>query len=231
MSETVVAFGPAEPDGAPGGRFAGRLRELGADRRLAPLVAGLGAVAAFASLVSEWQVTTVDGLDLGDDEVGAARMLPADLLDLGALGAAYVMGLLLLTIAVLLALFGPAAGRGYARLAGSGAGGVLGALLLALVPMLDDQSRLVSRFYTAQLQAEKLEVAYGRGLWCALAAVAAALIALRLAGRESGPAGTPRWRHREPAEPVSGAPLDLSITPTAPFASHTADLDRPHRSG
>ncbi len=232
MSETgpeaVVEFGQPEPPES----YRGFLRELGTDRRLAPLAAGLGGVAAFASLVSEWQVTTVDGLVYGADEVGATKILPADLFDLGGVGAAYVGGLLVLVIAVLLALLGPAAGRRYAYLAGLGAGGVLLALLLAMVRLLGGQSRLISRFYTIELDSEHLKVAYGRGLWCALAAVGAALVALWLSGREDRPArGERRRRRTEPVEAELDEPLELSIEPTEPFVTRAADLDRPHHSG
>ncbi|BCY15573.1 hypothetical protein [Actinoplanes sp. L3-i22] len=193
---------------------------------MAPLVAGLGGVAAFASLISEWQVTTVDGLAYGSDEVGETKMLPTDLFDLSGVGAAYLIGLLLLTVAVLLALVGPAAGQRYARLAGLGAGGVLFALLLAMIQMLGAQSRLVSRAYMIAEDAEHLKVALGRGLWCALAAVAAALIALWLSGR--GSAKPPV--HREvPAELDEDEPLELSIMPTAPFAPTSDNRDIPLR--
>ncbi|GLW29962.1 hypothetical protein [Actinoplanes regularis] len=232
MSETgpemVIEFGQPEPPESP----RGFLRELGTDRRLAPLVAGLGGVAAFASLVSEWQVTTVDGLVYGADEVGATKMLPADLFDLGSLASAYVGGLLLLVIAVLLTLLGPVAGRRYAYLAGLGSGGVLLALLLAMVRLLGDQSRLISRFYTIELDSEHLKVVYGRGLWCALAGVGAGMIALWLSGREARMSdGEPRPRRMDRVEPEFEEPLELSIEPAEPFVTRAADLDRPHHSG
>ncbi|WIM96496.1 hypothetical protein ACTOB_008698 [Actinoplanes oblitus] len=227
--EAVVEFGPAEPAGSRADRAAGFLRGLGADARLAPIVAALGGVAGFASLLSEWQVTTVEGLTFNSDEVGETKMLPADLIDLGGIGAAYVGGLFLLVIAVVLALFGPAAGRRYARLAGLAAGGVLLALLLAMVQLMNDATRVIARFYTIDLTAENLKLAYGRGLWCALAGVAAALVALWLAGRETGPGGPPRWRRAEPADEEPDNPLELSIMPTAPFASHPSDRDMPHQ--
>ncbi|GAA4594991.1 hypothetical protein BJY16_001511 [Actinoplanes octamycinicus] len=227
MSETVVEFGPAEPPS--GSRAGGFLRGLGTDARLAPLVAALGAVAGFASLISEWQVTTVEGLEFNSDEVGETKMLPADLIDLGGIGAAYLGGLFLLVIAVVLTLFGPEAGRRYARVAGLGAGGVLLALLLAMVQLINDATRVIARFYTIDLSAENLKLAYGRGLWCALAGVAAGLLALWLSGRDSGPAAPSRWRRSTPADDEPDEPLELSIMPTAPFASHPSDRDMPHQ--
>ncbi|MEV6342005.1 hypothetical protein [Actinoplanes sp. NPDC051851] len=188
------------------------LRDLATDRRITPLTAALGGVAAFASLVSEWQVTTVDGMAFGDDELDSSRMLPTDLVDLGGLGAAYLVGLLLLVTTVVLAVFGPLSGRVYARLCGYAVGGTLLAALLALVRLLGDQSRLVSRFYTVELTTEHLRVTYGRGVWCALAGVSLALAALWLAGRETEPVNEPRWRRGRSDDPLPESPLELTVT-------------------
>ncbi|WP_189332070.1 hypothetical protein [Actinoplanes ianthinogenes] len=230
MSETVVEFGPAEPaSGSRAGRVGGFLRGLGADARLAPLVAGLGAVAGFASLISEWQVTTVQGLEFSSTEVGATKMLPADLIDLGGIGAAYVGGLFLLVITVVLALFGPEGGRRYARLAGLAAGGMLLALLLAMLQLMNDATRVIARFYTIDLTSENLKLAYGRGLWCALAGVAAGLIALWLSGRATRRPAAPRWAPEDADDDEPDNSLELSIMPTAPFAYHPTDRDMPHQ--
>ncbi|GIF07658.1 hypothetical protein [Actinoplanes siamensis] len=219
MSETgsgsVVEFGQSR----------GFLRDLWTDRRVAPLIAGLGGVAAFVSLISEWQVTTVDGLVYGADEVGETKMLPADLFDLGGGGAAYVGGLLVLAVTVVLAVSGPRAGRRYARLSGLSAGGVLFALLLAMIQLLGEQSRLISRFYTIEVDAEHLRVALGRGLWCALAGVAAAMIALWLSGSARERPAKPA----EPADPEMAEPLELSITPAEPFVFTPDNRDIPLR--
>ncbi len=220
MSETVIEFGEAT-------ERPGFLHGLGSDHRLPPLVAGLGGVAAFASLISEWQVTTVDGLVYGADEVGETKMLTTDLFDLGGVAGAYVAGLLVLVIAVLLAILGPEAGRRYARLAGFGAGGVLLALLVASIQLLGAQSRQVTSFYLIALDTEHLKVGLGRGLWCAIAAVAAALVALWLGGRSGGPR-TPEAPTAEPDEDED-EPLELSITPTAPFVSTPDNRDIPLR--
>ncbi|MFI1992391.1 hypothetical protein [Actinoplanes sp. NPDC020271] len=211
MSETVVEFGSSDSESERPGFFRG----LSSDHRVAPLVAGLGAVAAFGSLISEWQVTTVDGLLYGSDEVAETKMLPTDLFDLGGVAGAYVAGLLLLVMAVLLAILGPEPGRRYARLAGFGAGGVLLALLAASIQLLGTQSRQITSFYSIALDTEHLKVGLGRGLWCAIAGVVAALVALWLAGR--GPAG-PRRERAQTAPPEVDQPMDLSVTPAEPFA-------------
>ena len=198
-SESVVEFGTTPSTSRFGvSRKLGLdrlgLRELGTDRRLPVLVAGLGAVAVFASLISEWQVTTVEAIDYGDGELGDAQLLPTDLIDLGGAGGAYLGGLFLMVVALVLALFGPASGRRYARLAGFGAGGLLLALLLAMVQLLSTETRLVSRYFTINMDVGQTQVAYGRGVWCALAGVSAGLLALWLAGREPAGEDGPRWR-------------------------------------
>ena len=222
----VIEFGslPAVPRRR---SLSGFGRELLADRRLIPIGAVLAAVAAFASLISEWQVTTVDAAALGNGELGD-KVLPTDLADLGAFGGAYLTGLFLLVAAVVLTLFGPAPGRRYARLSGLGIGGAVLGVLLSLTSLLGDQSRLFSRLYTLELNSDQIKVAYGRGLWCALIAVVLALAALYLAGRETS--GSFGWEWRRPAEEddeEDEAPFELTVTPTTPFTSRADDHDRP----
>jgi len=223
-SEAVIEFGPER---APRRRrsLSGFGRELLGDRRLVPIAAALAGVAAFASLISEWQVTTVDAAALGNGELGD-KVLPTDLADLGAFGGAYLTGLFLLVAALVLTLFGPPPGRHYARLAGLGIGGALLGVLLSLAAMLGDQSRLFSRLYTLELNSDQLKVAYGRGLWCALAAVALAIVALYLAGRASS---APHWEWRGVVaddEEEDEEPFELTVTPTTPFTSRSDDHDR-----
>jgi len=197
--ETVVEFGsPAEPRRSVRRRsIAGFGRALAGDRRVVPLSAALAAVAAFASMVSEWQVTSVDAAAFGSGEVGD-KLIPADLADLGSFGAGYLAGLFLLVAAVVLTMFGPAAGRRYARLAGLSVGGTLLGMLLALTSLLGSQSRIVSRLYT--IDGDQLRTSYGRGLWCGLFAVVAALVALYLAGRHQPPAATAPAAAAAPAQ-------------------------------
>jgi hypothetical protein len=233
----VIEFG-AEP---PARRWLG----LAADRRVVPLAAGLAAVAAFASLVSEWQITTMDGTAFGGDAAGN-RMIPADLSDLGAVGTGYLVALFPLVAAVVLTLFGPAAGRRYARLTGLAVGGTLLGLLLAMTVTLGQQSRIISRLYTDQVDGGEVTVGYGRGLWCALFAVIAVLAALYLAGRHLTPAGRTEsgpddedppavwsWRRprAEPADPGPEEPFELTVSSAPPFSPPEEDRDRNYRSG
>lgn len=225
--ESVIEFG-SEPDAERPARrrrsLSGFGQELLADRRLVPLAAAMAAVAAFGSLISEWQVTTVDAAALGNGELGD-KVLPTDLADLGAFGGAYLTGLFLLVAAVVLTLFGPPPGRRYARLCGLGIGGAVLGVLLSLTSLLGDQSRLFSRLYTLELSTDQLKVAYGRGLWCALAAVVLALAALYLAERR--PAS---WAWRRPEaddEEATEEPFELTVGPATPFTSQADDHDRP----
>jgi hypothetical protein len=228
----VIEFGPEPEAEHPIRRrrsLSGFGRELLGDRRLVPIGAALAAIAAFASLISEWQVTTVDAAALGNGELGD-KVLPTDLADLGAFGGAYLTGLFLLVAAVVLTLFGPVAGRRYARLSGLGVGGAMLGVLLSLTSLLGDQSRLFSRLYTLELSPDQLKVAYGRGLWCALAAVVLAVAALYLAGRQPS-SSTWEWRHvaEEDDEEDDEEPFDLTVTSTTPFTSRADDHDRPDR--
>jgi hypothetical protein len=261
--ESVIEFGPpaparrrrfrtAAPGRGPGGGWGrgpagGWGRGLAGDRRVVPLAAALGAVAAFASLISEWQVTVVGGSAYGSGEL-SEKLIPADLGDLGAFGAGYLAGLFLLIAAVVLTMFGPVAGRRYARLAGLSVGGTLLALVLALTSILGDQSRIVSRLYALEIDGGHLRLSYGRGLWCALFAVVAALIALYLAERhlpavdssavatEPGrpePPAVWSWRRPQPGEDEQrpDEPFELTVSSAKPFTPAEADRDKPRRSG
>jgi hypothetical protein len=219
MEESVIDFG--------GGDKPRRtiFRDLGRDRRLPGLVAGLGAVAAFGSLISEWQTTTFRDFGIDGEQLPEERVLFANLLDLGGLGSGYLVGLLLLVVAVVLSLFGPGPGRAYTRVAGFAVGGVLVALILSLVQHLGDVSVFLSKYLMALdvTETSSMRTALGRGVWCALAAVGLALVALWLPARAVPPAAEP---------PVTEADdeLDMTITPTTPFASYPGELDQPHRS-
>ncbi|MEV0899574.1 hypothetical protein [Actinoplanes sp. NPDC049802] len=216
-ADSVISFG------AP--RRRGFLRDLGTDHRLPVLTAALAGVAAFGSLISEWQITDMRSISTGNAAVPTARVVPTGLVELGVFGTGYLAGLFLLVIAVVLTLFGPSESRRYAQLTGLAAGGLLLAVLVALIPVIGDTSLLFPKYFTVELANEQLMVTPGRGLWCAFAAVALAMAALRL----------PERRRREitepaPAETHDGESLELSIAPAEPFAAYPGELDQPHRS-
>lgn len=250
--ETVVEFGP-DPDESRPRRRRWNLTEvatgLADDRRAVPLAAVVGAVALFAALMSEWQITVMDTTPFGEPP-GGARPLPAGVAEMGALGAGFLVGLFVLAGATVLVLFGPAAGRGHARLLGLASGGVLLAVLAALAGSLDDKSRVVDAVFTLDFDEEQLQLSYGRGLWCAFFGVAAVLLALHLAGRHTpaAPAAQPGeaevdgpapgaeapvvWSWRRPRsepddEQPPDAPFDLTVSSTKPFTSLSDDRDKP----
>jgi hypothetical protein len=255
----VLEWG-GEPDDdtgpAPRRRAPARLaREFLDDRRLVPLTALLGGVALFASLFSEWQITEVDSTIFGGSTNGN-QPVPSGIGELGGWAGGYLAGVFLLVTATVLLLFGPSGGRRYARLAALSTGGVLLALLAALASDLDENSRAVERLVLIQLQADQFEVAYGRGIWCALFGAAATTLAAYLAGRHlapepvrraiavtadespagdeiadrtiDGPAGD--WLWRRPAagrdDEVPGAPLELTVSPATPFTPQSDDRDK-----
>ncbi|MEU8816314.1 hypothetical protein [Actinoplanes sp. NPDC048796] len=228
-AESVVEFGPEPPTRR---RWqSGFVRELAGDRRVVPVLTGLAGVAALASLFSEWQVTTVDAEVLSGD-VGK-RAVAAGVGDLGALGTGYLIGLFLVVPAVVLTMFGPPAGRRYARLAGLSAAGTALGLLIALAAELGDRSGTIDRVYEIALDKDQISLTYGRGLWCALAAMALILAALHQAGRYLGrpdkvdddetSAPVEPWSWRRPTsedDKQPDAPLDLTVAPVKPFTSY-----------
>ena len=244
-ADSVVEFGGPP---APRRRFdaSGIARDLTRDRRVVPLTAALAGVAFLASLLSEWQLNQVDASVFSDG--AGERMVTAGVSELGTLGTGYLIGIFGLVAGVVLTLFGPPAGRRYARLIGLSIGGTLLALLVALAGTLDDQSRIVERIYDLALEDDQLVVSYGRGLWCAFAGAVLALVSLYLAGRhlpaadpgavpreaepgqapEADPAAVWSWRRPQAADeaPDPEAPLDLTVAPAKPFTS-IDDRDRP----
>ncbi len=252
--ETMVEFG-TDPDVPRSRRRRWSVPEvaagLAADRRAVPLAAVVGAVALFASLMSEWQITVMDTTPFGESR-SSSRPLPSGIGDLGALGGGYLAGLFALTGATVLVLFGPAAGRRHARLLGLATGGVLLAVLAAIAASLGDTSRAVDTIFTLELDEEQLQLSYGRGLWCAFFGVAAVLLALYLAGRHTpaaegaaadagagaGEQPAPEveapvvWSWRRPKagtdeERLPDAPFDLTVSSTTPFTSLSDDRDKP----
>ncbi|SCL65917.1 hypothetical protein [Micromonospora chersina] len=224
---TVVEWGDAEP--ARSGRVGRSLADLGRDRRLPPVLAGLGAVAAVASLIGEWLVMTVP--NEGPDGSTSVR-LPSGAAQVGGFGVAYLVGLLGLAVAVALATRGAPAVRQHARLAGLGLAAALLAMLVATASSLQELARRNFFFPTEQ----RLQVEHGRGLVTAFLAVVLLAAALHLSGRAGAEsadrAGEPgaepptgfadsrsgRGRRRATEDELPPAPADLSVQPTTPFA-------------
>ncbi|MFI5834320.1 hypothetical protein ACIA5A_11655 [Micromonospora sp. NPDC051300] len=225
---TVVEWGDTDTGTTSSGRVGRSLAGLGRDHRLPPVLAGLGAVAVLASLIGEWLVITVP--NEGEDGNTTFR-LPSGVAEVGGFGAAYLVGLLGLSVAVALALRGAPAVRQHARIAGLGLAATLLGVLVAAAASLQQLARRVLFFPTEQ----RLQVEHGRGLVTAFLAVVLLAAALHLSGRVGDRAtdrvettapdddGTPadrrgrRWgRGRDDEAPP--APADLTVEPTRPFA-------------
>ncbi|MBL7261464.1 hypothetical protein [Paractinoplanes lichenicola] len=244
--ETVVEFGPEPQERRRRWDFSGLSRDVLADRRTVPLAAGLAALAALVSALSEWQVTVVDADSIGN--ASGIRTVPSGLDDLGTLGIGYVLGLFLLVPAVVLTLFGPPAARRAFRLAGLSVAGTLFGVLLAIAARLTSESYLIDPIYRIAFDGAETTLSYGRGVWCAFAAVLFALAALYLAGRHLAGAPTSEdapeaaatefepaeavWSWRRPAPGRDEQPdveaLDLTVAPSQPFTSFQDDRDRPN---
>ena len=236
-SPAVVEWGGDSPTRRPvAAAPRAALRGLATDRRLVPTAAGLGAAAVTLSLISEWQVTVVS---FGDAQ-STDRLLSAGVADLAGWAAGYLCGLLVLAATMTLLMYGAPAVRRPARLVALSTGGVLLVLLLAMASELDERSRL-SSLLELTLRDDQFQVRYGRGVWCALAGVAAVTLAAHLAGRHlppdpaaleqapapaaTDPAATDPTGDRWSDEPPD-APLDLTVESTTPFTRPADGRDR-----
>ncbi|MFC8845648.1 MULTISPECIES: hypothetical protein [unclassified Micromonospora] len=208
---TVVEWGGPEP--TPPGRVGRPLSRLGRDRRIPLVAAGLGAVAAFASLVGEWLVMTVP---TGGPE-GDTLRVPGGVSDVGGFGLGYLVGLFALVAAAALALRGSTAVRHDARVAGLALSAALVGVLVATSFSLDDSGR--RGLYSSE---DGFQVEYGRGLVAAFAACVLLAVALHLAGRADAerPDESAPGEEHPPAEETDlpPAPADLTVQPTVPFA-------------
>ncbi|MEV5763497.1 hypothetical protein AB0L34_02810 [Micromonospora sp. NPDC052213] len=224
----VVEWGGSES--APPGRLGRTLSDLGRDRRLPPLLAALGAVAAVASLLGEWQVMTIPN---AGPQGNTPVRVPGGVSDIGGFGVGYLVGLLALACAVALALRGTAAVRRNVRLAGLTLAGALLALLAATAASLDEAGQRVF-FYSTD---DGFRVEYGRGLVAAFVACALFAAALKLApvgaatpGEEAADEGAAAdegepvdrrrrsLRARDVEDDALPPPADLTVGPAVPFA-------------
>ena len=219
---TVVEWGDVES--APPGRVGRSLAGLGRDRRLPPVLAGLGAVAAVASLIGEWLVMTIPN---EGPEGNTTIRVPRGVADVGGFGIAYLVGLLGLACAVALALRGTGPVRQNARVAGLGLAAAMLTVLTATALSLDD-SGLRIFFYPP---GNGFRIDHGRGLVTAFVATVLLAAALYLSGRASGAQPVPDGEAAT-ASPDRGragwgrtdeddrppAPADLTVEPTMPFA-------------
>ncbi|HET8660998.1 MAG TPA: hypothetical protein VFM55_18630 [Micromonosporaceae bacterium] len=235
VERDVVEFGAEEPSRSRlAGCWAGR--PAGLDRRLVLGGLGLGALLVAASLFQTWQTTT-SPVETGGPTIAVGIEL------LGAWGGGYLLGILGLAPLTGLAFLAAGPVRRYARLAALCWGGTLLGVVLATFVHLGRRSAVFPGDPTGE---PKLDLAYGPGGYLALAGVAAVLAALHYSARTEeavaeggrGPAevsdddapadsGYPRpdradragWAGQPPAapRPFAVGPVDLTVSPTAPF--------------
>jgi len=220
-----------------GGTRLGEWVAAARDRWLVPVTAGLGSVAIAGSLVADWAVVVYSpDLAIIDDGPFETTVTIADL---GAFGAAYLIGLLALTVGVVLVFAGSPEIRQNTRVGTIALGTGLLVVLVAAAASFD-------RFATRAVAGSELEfrLEYGRGLGAAFLGVAGLVLTMHLAGRlalaasragefrgesagdEDGPVDWPWRRPRRTADPdptegYSG-PADLSVTPAPPFVESPA---------
>lgn len=216
---SVLEWGaPGRPTGRRFGHWPTALRR---DHRLPPVLALLGAVAATASMAGEWLVMTVPN---GGPEGSGTIRVPGGVAEVGGFGIAYLVGSLLLSVAVALSLRGRPAARHDARVAGLAVAGALVVLLTVTAFSLDDSGQR-ALFYSPE---DGFRVDYGRGLVMAFVAVALVGAALLTAvpqpnvrpdhGDGTGPAEVDPGGDDRPA-----APAELTVAPTVPFARREPD--------
>lgn len=242
----VVEFGADEPV-RKRPRASQILTAIRKDWRLVPVIAGLSAVAIFASLVGEWQTSTFTQQQqepIPPEQLPAPA--PAGLAELGGFAAGYLIGVFVLVGCMSLVLFGRPAMRDQLRVLGLTAAGVSAAILVGVTVWLDGHS---AAFASAGIffgpQGPSFELTYGRGLTMAYLGVAGLAVALYLAGRLM-PAAPPQpaaaeanadaapqaevatqvdwpWRRPRAAQEHDDLdsdlppPADLTVGPTAPF--------------
>jgi hypothetical protein len=142
---------------------------------------------------------------------------------LDAWGSGYLLGLMGLLGLAALALFGTPNARPHARVAALGwSAGLLG-LLVATALNLDDTSNVLGFSYPMAGSEAQYTFSYGPGLFLALGGVVAVGAAVYLSERRPAHAPTrPPKAAEAPEAPVAAeepipGPVDLTVTPAAPF--------------
>ncbi|WP_144022645.1 hypothetical protein [Asanoa hainanensis] len=234
----VVAFGGGDAKADGSWPPLARLLRVSADRRMLTTVTALLAGAAgCAALIAPWFSVM---LPLGETDPNsgqqAERLTEFHLGDLGTLAVGFLVCLLLLAVACVLAAAGPPAARSVARLTGlTLAGGAL-ALLVAMTVNIENYI-LRSFFFLFQ---EEIDVDNRGGLTFAFLGVLLAALALYLSGGAQRTPPPPEatsdvaWGWQPPraardetaAAVAAAAPLDLTVQPARPFALPDSDDDR-----
>jgi hypothetical protein len=229
---------PRQPETAvvewdPGRWWAGRLVPPSWRWRLGPVLAGLGTLAMFGSLLGEWQTTRITAETGESFFSGDRREVQVGLAELGVWGVGWLVGAMVLTTAVALVVLGGGALRPTVRTAGLAGAGVLLMVLVATTVYLRAGGPYRGDIFG--LGGEQHEYSLGWGLVVAYGTVvlmAAALWSTRvvLAGDphlSTGAAGPVPGR-ADPAADYAG-PADLTVTPTGPTVLPT-DPDQQRRA-
>ena len=210
----VVEFGPASVPAPP--RRELRWHAVVSSRLTTVALAAVGAGAALASLVAEWQTIDTGAGPEGDYFVPVPRLansvwsVPA--------GPVYLVGLMLLAAAVAVALYGPPRGRAAARVAGLGLAVALFAVVAAAASALTEP-REVPQFWAVEAEMlNRFTVRLGQGVVAALAGIALLGFALLTAHRAE-PVAHPAAPRDDDDEPDDGEPRDVELTvaTAAPF--------------
>ncbi|MBL6277148.1 hypothetical protein JMF97_13365 [Micromonospora fiedleri] len=215
-STSVLEWGTEDEKTTSTSRWRSALGGLGHDHRVPLLLAGLGVAATLASLLGEWVTVT---LPTGGERIE----LPSTVSEIGGLGVGYLVGMLMLGVSVALALRGTDAVRANARVAGFALAVGLVAVLVATAVALEDGGGRAALAYSTE---DGFAVELGRGLIVAFAAVL--LFATALARTTTGPedaTSDPGRRQPRPRRQIDdtdtdegGRPIDITVTPTVPFA-------------
>ncbi|SCL22382.1 hypothetical protein GA0070616_2526 [Micromonospora nigra] len=225
----VVEWGESSSMPPPAGRLGRGMSGLRRDPRLPVLLAGLGALAAVASLVGEWSVMTIPN---AGPEGDTAVEVPGGVAEVGGFGVAYLVALVALSCAVALALRGTRPVRPNARVAGSALAVATLAILAATVATLDNAGRR-ALIYAPD---DGFQVEQGRGLVAAFVTCVLLVAALLVGPRDTVSAepgddadapepdvaelrAAPR-RRATSDRPADGLPppADITVAPAVPFA-------------
>jgi hypothetical protein len=206
-------------DDAPSERRRSRLlARLRHDRRIVPIIAGLGGLAVLGSVLSEWRVWTFE------EPGGPTQQVSTGVVGFASVGTAYLIGILVLVASLVLTFFGTGATRQHARLVGLAAAIVLGVVLIAATVNMKHVGGLMDDFFFGLGgPANEATMAYGRGLYLAYAGVGALAVALWLAAPLGQRAPWQQAAWQPAAWPQPGWPP--AEEPTPPPTEHRLDLE------
>jgi hypothetical protein len=229
---TVVEWGAARP-----GVLDRLMRPRGWQPRVPWLLAGLGALALFGSLIAEWQVTSLPGPGFSDEPAGREDYA-VGVVALGTWGVVWLVGATALAVCLAVTIAGQDPLRPTARTIGLAIAAVQVPVLVAASLDLARASAMSAVFGLVGPGLPEFEVALGRGLFAAYAGVVLVGAALWLARPVPAPAVAPgsvpapagpgsvpgggAAGEVAPAGPDDDGPADLAVAPAEPL-THPGD--------